>query len=420
MVFLLRFLLISGPLLWVFNRLKVPYVVSWFWTIFVCAVMWGGWLVLRGRGWVQTALPEIMPILGWGVGGEGGPTVLLDAISWPFALALSGLGLGVVLTSAQHLADAREADERIGLTAIRYEDWRAQAAVLILMFFGLLGVLAGNPLTLLLAWAGADLFGMWVLLIRIRGREESERIVLDFSARVAGILLLVWAMVVARSAGRPLGFEQIPGEVNFYLLLACGFRLGVLPLQVYFFEELPLRRGLGLMVRMVTPAVSSLVLLARVASTGMLSSPLVEPLLVLTALAGLYAGFSWLTAENEVEGRSFWVMGMASLALASALRGEPLAAQAWGVALLLVGGGLFLFSARSRPLRGVLMVSGVMLSALPWTPTALGMGLYAGEFSWSLLAFVGVHALLLSGFVRHVLREGETGQVVRMSMMMKK
>jgi hypothetical protein len=293
---------------------------------------------------------------------------------------------------------------------VQYDDWRNQAAILTLLLLGLIGVLAGNPLTLLLAWAGTDLLGLWVLLRRITGREESERIVLSFSVRAAGILCLIWAMVAARGEGPPLNFNQSPTGVNAYLLLACGLRLGVLPLQVYFYQDLPLRRGLGMMVRMVAPAVSSLVLLVRIASTGV-PLALTGPLLVLTAITGLYAGFYWLSARNELEGRSFWVLGMGSLALASAVRGQPMAAQAWGLALLLAGSGLFLFSARSFALRVLSGVSAGMMSALPLTPTASGIGLFSGNFSGVLAPFLLIHALLLTGFVRHILRKGEAGQV---------
>ena len=102
MVYLLALLLASGPVLWSFNRLKVRYVFSWFWTIFVCAILWGGCLALRSRGWGLPEFSQIVPLLTWGE--VGSPALLLDAVSWPFALALSGLGLGVVLTSAQRIA----------------------------------------------------------------------------------------------------------------------------------------------------------------------------------------------------------------------------------------------------------------------------------------------------------------------------
>lgn len=405
MLALISLLFLSAPVLWGFNRFKVRYVFGWFWAIFVSAVVWGGLMVLQRNGGEGT--PRVFPLLTWGL--ENDLFLILDGISGPFALALAGLGLAVMLTSAQRLADVQANPEAVP-DPVKFEDWRNQAAILSLVGVGLLGVLAGNSLTLLMAWAGADLLGLWVLLLRVRGRQVSELIVLDFSARVAGILLLGWGMIVARAEGVVLAFERVPAEVQVVLLLACGFRLGVLPLQVYFFEDLPLRRGVGLMTRLVIPAVSSLVLLVRAGATPT-SAAWAGLLLGLTAVAGLYGAVYWFVAKNELEGRAFWVLGMGALALASAIRGEPLAVQAWGLALLLTGGGLFLFSARSRWLRGGVMVSGVLLTGLPGLPTAMGMRLYGGEGSAWVWGFVLVHALLLAGFARHAWQEGERGQV---------
>lgn len=409
MLALISLLLFSAPVLWGLNRLKVRYIFGWFWSILVCALVWGGVLFFQLRDLPDPLTARTFPLWTWREGSE--LILLLDAASGPFALALAGLGLAVILTSAQRMADAPPGSASNDPPLLQSEDWRNQAAILWLMGMGFFGVLAGNPLTLLLAWAGGDLFGLWVLLLRIPGREASERIVLDFSARVAGILLLIWAIVVARAEGGTLAFEQIPAEVHVVLLLACGFRLGVLPLQVYFFEELPLRRGVGMMTRMAIPAVSSLVLLARIGATA---APTVWTglLLFLTVFAGLYGSISWFAAKSELEGRAFWVLGVGALALAAAIGGAAQAVQAWGLALLLVGGSVFLFSARSRWLRGVVGVGGVLFSALPGMPTAAGTDLYASPQSLLVWIFLLVHALLLAGFFRHVWREGEPGQVM--------
>lgn len=402
MIYLIGLLVFSPLVLWGLNRLKVRYVFAWFWTIFVCAGVWGGVLILLARG----RLPLVFPLLSWGSGND--LRIVLDAVSGPFALALAGLGLAVVSTSAQRLADAQTASDN-AQAGIPFENWRDQAAILALLGVGMFGAMAANPLTLLLAWAAGDLLGLWVLLVRISGREESERIVLDFSARVAGILLLIWAMVAARAAGGPLGFDAIPVETNVFLLLACGLRLGVLPLQVYFFEDLPLRRGVGMITRMAIPAVSSLVLLTRV-GTVETPVPWAGILLLLTGIAGIYGGVYWFFAKSELAGRSYWVLGTGALALASAVRGEARAVLAWGLALLLVGGGLFLFSARGRWVRGIVVLGGVMFSALPGMPISGGMGLFSENISGLVLPFMLVHGFLLAGFARHVRREGEMGQ----------
>ncbi|HNB54814.1 MAG TPA: hypothetical protein PK530_22895, partial [Anaerolineales bacterium] len=199
MLALISLLLLSAPVLWGLNRLKVRYIFGWFWSILVCALVWGGILIFQLRDFPDPLTSRIFPLWMWRTGSE--LSLLLDAASGPFALALAGLGLAVVLTSAQRMADSPPGSAPDNPPLLQSEDWRNQAAILWLMGLGFLGALAGNPLTLLLAWAAGDLSGLWVLLLRITSREASERIVLDFSARVAGILLLMWAIVVARAEG---------------------------------------------------------------------------------------------------------------------------------------------------------------------------------------------------------------------------
>ena len=400
MLYLVGLLIISVLVLFVFRQLKVRYVFSWLLGITVCLVVFGGILALQIR------IPQEIPLLRWQGVGLDAPMLVLDDISWPFGLALAGLGVGVVLTGAQRLADASQQDENgtpVG------EDWQNLGAVLGLLALGLLGVFSGNPLTFLLTWAGVDFLTLWILLVQLTGREHSEQIVIDFSARAAGVLLLIWGMAASQAEGTPLQLDRISPGVNVFLLLACGLRLGILPLQVSFLQDFPLRRGVGTMTRLTTPVLVSLALLARIAPAGV-PAGLVVLLLVLTGLTGVYAGFHWLMAKNEMEGLPFWVLGMGALAVASAIQGQALAVQAWGLALLLAGGALFLFSARSPGTRILVGINGVMISGLPWMPTMNGNGLYAGDFEWAVLPFILIHALLLAGFIRHLLRVGEEGQ----------
>jgi hypothetical protein len=166
--------------------------------------------------------------------------------------------------------------------------------------------------------------------------------------------------------------------------------------------EQPLRRGLGTMMRLV-PAATSLILLARTAQTGAPASQ-VGVLLGLSALAAFVAVYFWLNATDELEGRPFWIIGMASLSLVGAVQGEPAASLAWGLASIYGGGAIFLYSARHRFLRPLLIVSLLGCAALPFTPTWGGGLMYRQPQSWLIYLFVIAHMLLLMGYLRHVLR----------------
>jgi hypothetical protein len=182
--------------------------------------------------------------------------------------------------------------------------------------------------------------------------------------------------------------------------------LGVLPLHLPYRQENVLRRGFGTMLRLVSAA-SSLVLLARIPSSA-IASPLVPYLLILSALAALYAGWMWLRASDELTGRPFWILGIAALAVAAALRGNPIGSAAWGIALVLAGGILFLYSARQKRLLWLLFLAMLGLSALPFSATASGWqsGISISPLFWIIL--LPAQALLLAGFIRHALHPGES------------
>jgi hypothetical protein len=148
---------------------------------------------------------------------------------------------------------------------------------------------------------------------------------------------------------------------------------------------------------------SSLILLARVPSSS-LASALTPYLLILVSLAAVYGGWMWLRAPDELNGRAFWIVGMSSLAVAAALRANPVGAAAWGCAIVLSGGALFLSSEPNKWLARALFVGVWGISALPFSLTATGWS--SGRFvpllgwlSWPFL--IAAHAMLIAGFLRH-------------------
>jgi len=112
----------------------------------------------------------------------------------------------------------------------------------------------------------------------------------------------------------------------------------------------------------------------------------------------------WLRAPDELTARPFWLIGLASLAMASALRGNPVGSAAWGCALLLSGGSLFLSSANHLWLNRALWIGMWGISALPFSITATGWGSNTPTF-WPVWPFLlAAQALLLAGYLRHAMR----------------
>jgi len=154
-------------------------------------------------------------------------------------------------------------------------------------------------------------------------------------------------------------------------------------------------------------AAASLSLLARI-PTNALKSSLLPYLLILAAVAALYAGWMWLRASDEIIGRPFWVLGMASLSVAASLRGNPTGSIGWGVMLILGGGLLFLFSARQRSTIWLPLLGLWGLSALPFSPTA-SVWQTGNQNSWLfVIPFLPAQGLLMAGFIRHAFHPGET------------
>ena len=98
---------------------------------------------------------------------------------------------------------------------------------------------------------------------------------------------------------------------------------------------------------------------------------------------------------------------MGSLAVAAALRANPVGATAWGCGLILAGGALFLSSEQNKWLTRALLIGAWGVSALPFSLTATGWNSgfvppLLGWLAWPFL--IAAHAMLVAGFVRHSLR----------------
>lgn len=353
------------------------------------------WLIASGgafMAWIsvffwQLDMPARLSLPAWKPESlfTSSPSLLVDGLSWPYALSLVTLTLALMLTS---------------IIRKPFPNMLTWAGMLAMTAMGLIAVLSENPLTLVLGWAAIDIVELTTTLRSVNGAEVSEKAVIAFGVRIAGLGIVLWASMASLSAGIPLDFETPPAQISLYLLIAAGLRLGILPLHLPYTNEPTLRRGFGTMLRLVSAA-SSLVLLARV-QLGSVDSPLTPILLSLTAIAALFGGWQWLRASDELTGRPFWVIGMGSLAVGAALLGNPVGSVAWGAALILASSVLFLYSVRQTWLTRLLMLTLVSLSALPFTPTAAGWLPTQGIFWLFWLAFIPAQAMLMAGFVRHM------------------
>lgn len=348
-----------------------------------------GWILILLAGF---NLPLSIPLANWQPAElfPSSPALLVDAKSWPFAMALATLALAVLLTDV-----ARELE-------LELASW---SGCLSLTSLGLWAVMAGNPLTLLFAWSALDVTDLYIVLRLLQRSDERKQAIYVFVTRISGVFLILFGFILSSARGILLQFDQMPQDLSIYLLLATSLRLGVIPLHITFWKGPPLRRGIGTVSRMTTVA-ASLVFLPRLAAIGVPESQSAVLHFVLGVVA-LYAGISWISSANDLDGRAFWILGMAALSLAAVIRGQPLPALVWGVTLIFLGGLLFLYSARNQYLLLLPLLGVLSAAALPYTPAWYGGQFYGPPLSLWQLVYLISHALLIAGMVRHSLRPGE-------------
>jgi hypothetical protein len=308
---------------------------------------------------------------------------MADGISWAFAFSFGTICLGVILTAV-----ARD----------NFPSPVSWIGILLLTAFGVLAVTAENPLTLVLLWAAIDLSELISQMRFVDEPKLNERIVVSFASRVTGTLVLLWASMVSASNGSTLNFLSPPPSAGLLLILASGLRLGVLPLHLPYVGESAFRRGFGTSLRMIS-AGSTLILLARIPLSSV-ESPITPYLMMFTSLAALYGGWMWLRSPDELTGRPFWLIGLGSLAVASALRGNAIGATAWSCALILSGGALFLASAQSKWMEKILLIGAWGISSLPFSLSANGWVSERGGFWYAIPFLVFAQAFLLVGYIR--------------------
>lgn len=367
-------------------RVVRPRFLS-FWLLGTGGVLLAFPLIIASR----TQLPIAVQLTTWQPESwlPGGPTLVLDELNWPFALALAALVLAFFLTEVVRAERA---------------DWPSWASSLVITAIGLIGVLSGNLLTVVLSWAAIDAAELVILFSQTLGNAARERILAGFLARIAGIFLVIYAALESTGLSVPLTEIDSFQSGSWVLILAIGLRLGILPLQLPLMSSQPAHRSLGTMLRLA-PGAAHLALLTRTAAGG--APPDLAPyLLALAALAALFAAISWLLADSELEGRPYWLLGVGALAFAGAVRGYPEASMAWGAAALFSGGLIFLFSTRHRNLLPVVLLGLFNFSGLPFSPSWEGMLLDTPSLPVFTAAFILAHAFLMAGYLRHALGPG--------------
>jgi hypothetical protein len=373
----------------VLHRFRPGFGYSWITATGASLIVWG---IILAFYWWRVSPFEIR-VWNPALGGQDSMTFVVDEISWPFTFSIASLLLSVMLTDSVRLQKEASVWAWVGSLAIAGT--------------GILTVMAGSMIAVLITWTVMDIIELALVLSSVHNWYWTQRTLLSFSARVGGSMLVLWAMVTSRSTGQALEFGNVIPSVELLLIIGAGLRLGVIPLHLPYIKILHLRRGFGTILRLLTPAIS-LAFLGRLPALSIFPewAPI---LLMLVSLVVLYAAVMWVSAEGSLEGRPFWLVVLAGMAIACVIRGQPFASISWSSTLILSGGIIFLYSAKNERLFFIPSLGAFGLSALPFSLSAGGgQGLFSTPIRIDSILFLISHILLMVGYLRHALKPGES------------
>lgn len=316
------------------------------------------------------------------------PMLQIDQISWSFAVAVLTLAVGVIFTD---------------VTRPDGTSWLSWTSILVLSAAGLLTVFAGNPLTLILTWMIFDIAQFVILISASSSNDSGKYLPLDLAIRFLGTITLLITGIFAVQSNQPFTFASSSPGIISLLILSVFLRIGSIPYHSPIIAHPQSRRSLATIVRLVS-VISALVLLPRIASGIQVSGVHINNELLILFFIGclaLLVGIAWVFARDEIEGRPYWILGIALLAIASTLKSEPEAAMGWGLAGILTGGLLFVASFRDMRILWIILIGVFMISALPFSPTWNVAALFNPPFSISHIFYFFTYAFLLVGYIKH-------------------
>jgi len=382
------FLLISAALVVVVIRLNVNIGRIWLISTLMSLINWGIILAFKWFMPIQFINLDWFPFVDY---FQESIVFTLDQYSWALAFALASIQLAIFLTDSTRL------DELPSLNI-----W---AGIFVINAIGYLAVLSNSLLAIFLLWTLIDFVELIIVLLTVRTIEMVNVGVISFAVKMAGIVFLMITVFRSYSLGIPLSFEKLTVEVSPFMLVAVGLRLGVIPFNLPYLKEIPLRIGLGNTIRMVGVA-SGLAILIRI-SPSLSQNNTAIFFLPLFALAGFVASLMWLVSNNELIGRPYWIISLASFSIFSAIKGDEISSLLWAINLLVIGSVLFLYSEKDKRILFLPMFAILGLSGLPFTPSAFGWNALADPkmMFTSIVNLISVSFLIL-GFTRHALQKG--------------
>jgi len=312
--------------------------------------------------------------------------ISLDRTTWGIVYSVATGLLAVLLTAA-----ARPAAGAAG------------SRTMMLAYTGLamLAIMAGNLLSVAILWMIIDLVSFLYLVARVEDAAGAQTLVGRLAIDMSSTLLALAAAAASFAGTLELPFGARPGPLfpTAFLVLAVLLRLGLFPLH-FTTSPLPqVRRGLGAIMRILSPA-AAMAVLARTLGDAIPAG--VSPWLLLAgAIGGAIGSVRWFLAPDPVSGRTSLILAIAGVGVLGTVNnpfGPAYALAASAAVMVSVAVIASLTELRTPWHRLFPVFACVLLIGLPWTA---GGAMMAGIVPANLTPLSGFGAVL--GLVSMVL-----------------
>ena len=303
------FLILGAISIFIIIRTRNRIGLTW---IIAAGSSFAAWLAMMI---LRLYLPSTVSMIKWMPEAlfRESPFLMIDYNSWPYAAILITILLAYIFTdSARSKAN------------INPLNWSGSMVVIAI---GLIALLAGNPLTMVLAWAVVDMVEfIYLLSVQKTDARQNRRIVLIYAFRMLSLIMLIWAVMVGWAETGPFDVENIPDKAGVYFLIAAALRLGVLPFNLQIDEKGNQASSPVSIIRYV-PIAASLSLITRMPPEFMIIRPnWLIAVQIIISISAMISGILWVSKANTAEGRPYWNIALTSLAILCAVNGRHLPA----------------------------------------------------------------------------------------------
>jgi len=381
-------LLLAAILTWFLALIKLRPGSIWLITALMTTAAWGVTLVLG------VISPEPLIISDWLPRPHNftGLVFSWHAQNWAIGFMVITLITAIIFSEAKYLDSA--------------DYIRKISGSLFLGAFALLAVMAGTPLSFVIAWSLIDLIEFGAFFVSIGEERSLISAATSMLFRGIGIFLLLFLTSVIPANVFQSNKVVFTTPLWVMIIFMVLFRTGILPLFQPFQKSPAYQRGIVTILRLV-PLASTFAFIQYILSIGQ-PVQLSGVWLIVITIAILWGAVSWFAAKNELLGRSYFLFAMAGFGLAALLTATPDALPALAAILISAGAGLFLYSPRLKRINPFLIIVGLSLLTIPFTPSASLSSLFVGDspFMIRLLWCIGF-SFLVAGWFKHSLKRIE-------------